>query len=320
MEHFRDGRRAFVKNTLGLGAAVLASPSAALCGYTPRSSMEDLSCYIFSKHLQFLSYEEMAEAAAELGFDGVDLTVRPKGHVEPERVEEELPRAVSAIKRAGIKADMMVSRVTDADEDVHRRVLKTAAAEGIQYYRMGYLSFHEDRTIPQSLADYHQSMLRLAGFNKTLGITGAYQNHAGMRVGAEMWDLYHLMKDIAPDQLGIQYDVRHAMVEGGTSWHNGLRLIEDQVTSIVLKDFVWKKIDGAWKVINVPLGEGMVDWLSYFKLLKSKQIAVPFTIHYEYDLGGVEHGDRDIHGMTQDEVFKMMKKDLQLARRLWTEA
>ena len=48
--------------------------------------MEPLKIHIFSKHLQFLIYKDMAEAAAEMGFDGIDLTVRPNGHVLPERV------------------------------------------------------------------------------------------------------------------------------------------------------------------------------------------------------------------------------------------
>ncbi len=51
---------------------------------------------IFSKHLQWLDYESMAGAAARLGFDGIDLTIRPGGHVPPEQAEEKLPRVVEA--------------------------------------------------------------------------------------------------------------------------------------------------------------------------------------------------------------------------------
>lgn len=40
-----------------------------------------LQLYIFSKHLQFLDYTGMSEAAREMGFDGIDLTVRPKDAV-----------------------------------------------------------------------------------------------------------------------------------------------------------------------------------------------------------------------------------------------
>ena len=61
-----------------------------------------LKIHIFSKHLQFLNYQDLAEAAAEMGFDGIDLTVRPKGHVLPERVESDMPKAVEAMRKVGL--------------------------------------------------------------------------------------------------------------------------------------------------------------------------------------------------------------------------
>ena len=41
----------------------------------------------FEKFLQDLSYEELADVIAELGFVGIEATVRNKGHVLPERVK-----------------------------------------------------------------------------------------------------------------------------------------------------------------------------------------------------------------------------------------
>jgi sugar phosphate isomerase/epimerase len=164
-------------------------------------------------------------------------------------------------------------------------------------------------------------MKQLAAFNKELGIAGTYQNHSGIRVGAEIWDIYHLLKDIDPSQLGSQYDIRHAVVEGGQSWANGLRLIAPQINTLVLKDFVWMKGKfGRWEVKNVPLGEGMVDFLAYFKIIKDLRIDVPVCIHYEYDLGGVEHGATKLEGMKASDIFKAMKRDLQFAKKIWLEA
>ena len=34
-----------------------------------------LKIHIFSKHLQFLNYQDMAEAVAEMGFDGIDINM-----------------------------------------------------------------------------------------------------------------------------------------------------------------------------------------------------------------------------------------------------
>ena len=40
-----------------------------------------------------------AETIKELGFDGIEATVRKKGHVLPERVEDDLPRLVEALQK-----------------------------------------------------------------------------------------------------------------------------------------------------------------------------------------------------------------------------
>jgi hypothetical protein len=51
--------------------------------------------------LQWLrTTDEVAEAAAEMGYDGVDITVRPyPGHVGPMRVMQDLPGFVNAIRQ-----------------------------------------------------------------------------------------------------------------------------------------------------------------------------------------------------------------------------
>ncbi len=275
--------------------------------------------YIFSKHLQFLNYSDMADAAAETGFDGIELTVRPGGHVEPEAVTERLPAAIQAIRRTGLKSDMMVTAIKGLDEPLTRSVLKTASTQGVIHYRLGYLRFSDDQDIFQSLKFYNSQMKELAAFNADLDLTGSYQNHSGTMVGAEIWDLYHLLEGIPSENLGCQYDIRHATVEGGTSWTRGLQLIRSKITSVVLKDFVWEKKNGEWRVKNVPLGSGMVDFKKYFDLLKSYQIQVPFTIHYEYDLYGAEHGHRDIAASQYPMIFDALRKDLLYARDLWQD-
>ena len=310
-------RRSFLKQSAVLSSTIALSPILKCTASTPKAYQPTYR--VFSKHLQFLDYKDMADAAAEIGFDGIDLTVRKGGHVLPENVKTDLPKAVEAIKAAGLKADMMATNVNNAEDEIHRQVLETAAKEGVKIYRLGYVSFDEKQSIPDRLRTLNQQMKRLADYNKKLGITGTYQNHAGKRVGAAIWDIHHLLEGIDADALGCQYDIRHATVEGGTAWNRGLELIRPKINCIVLKDFLWKKIDGKWKVYNVPLGEGMVDFDAYFKLLKSYSIEVPISLHYEYDLGGAEHGKRDLSSSQQAQVFKAMKRDLDFAKAKWEE-
>src|SRR5947208_1964149 len=57
---------------------------------------------MFSKMLAPYSVPEAGRAIRDLGFEGVDLTVRPGGHVLPEAVTEGLPAAVEALRRQGM--------------------------------------------------------------------------------------------------------------------------------------------------------------------------------------------------------------------------
>lgn len=181
-----------------------------------------LSVHLFSKHLQFLDFKEMSKVAAELGFDGLDLSVRPKGHVEPEQVETDLPKAVEAMANAGLLSIMMTTAITNGSDDVNKRILNTAADQGIQYYRMGYYSFEEGKSWKENLDAHRQDMEALAALNKDHGLHGAYQNHAGSRVGAYIPDIVYLLDGFDSKWAGCQYDIRHAMVEGGKAWPKGI--------------------------------------------------------------------------------------------------
>src|SRR5687768_1147671 len=67
---------------------------------------------VFSKPLQWLDYRQLAQTAAQTGFNGLDLTVRPGGHVLPEKVAQDLPRAVEEARKAGLEVTMLTTAIT----------------------------------------------------------------------------------------------------------------------------------------------------------------------------------------------------------------
>lgn len=260
----------------------------------------------------------MADAAAEIGFDGVDLSVRPNGHVLPEQVENDLPKAVEALGKAGLAPLMMTTAVHDPDSQVDQGVLETASKLGFQYYRMNYFRYLEGKSIPESIEHFQKIAKNLGQLNKTLGLTGCYQNHAGNYMGASIWELWELLKNADSQYMGAQYDIRHAVVEGGLSWQNGLRLIQPYAKTLAIKDFKWELNNGKWQAQNTPIGEGMVDFKSYFQLLKEYKLEVPVSLHLEYPIGGAEKGATKL---TNDKkiVFNAMKKDLKKIHDLWQQ-
>ncbi|MUU76993.1 sugar phosphate isomerase/epimerase family protein [Winogradskyella endarachnes] len=311
-------RRKFIKKT---GITVAGIPIAPLLMNMSSGIADDkpLDVHLFSKHLQFLDIKEAAEVAAELGFNGLDLTVRPKGHVLPEDTLTDLPKAISDINSVGSSCKMITTAITDINNAFDLDIIQTAAKHHVQFYRMNWYKYHEEITMEESIAIYQEQIKNLGEINKQHNIIGCYQNHAGTKVGASYWEINQLLESVNIDYFGVQYDIRHAMVDGGLSWQNGLKLLNDNIQTIVLKDYKWAKVNGKYKVINVPIGEGMVDFIKYFKLLKSYGLNPPVSLHLEYDLGGAEKG-RSEFKVDKKVVFDAMRSDLKMIQKLWKQA
>ena len=285
---------------------------------------EPFSISIFSKHLHWLDYNEMAMVAADIGFDGLDLTVRPQGHVLPERVEEDLPKAMEAVKKAGKDIFMITTSIIDADDPVTGKILKTASSLGIRHYRLGWMYYDDKKPVGENISLVQTRLSKLALLNEKYSISGEYQNHSGIDIagiyfGGSVWDLSGILKTINSRWLGSQYDIYHATVEGANAWPIALKLISPFIRTLDIKDFQWSKKDGKWSSESVPLGEGMVDFKKYFGLLKQLRMSGPVSVHYEYPLGGAESGAKVIT-MKREEIIKAMKKDLTILKNLLSEA
>jgi L-ribulose-5-phosphate 3-epimerase UlaE len=70
--------------------------------------------------------------------------------------------------------------------------------------------------------------------------------------------------------------------------------------------------------MNVPLGQGLVQFEEYIKKLDELNIKADFSIHYEYPLGGAEHGDRDIT-ISKEEFVKKTASDLAYFKKKLTD-
>ncbi len=308
----------YSQNLIALTDNTSATTSRKTTSNNVNASSLDIS--VFSKHLQFLNYEDMAEAAKEIGFDDIDLTVRPNGHVLPENVKDDLPKAIEACKKFGFSNKLITTNITSLEQAHSQDVINAASRLGVQYYRLGYYRTDPNTKVSEDMKKVRLNIEALAKYNASKNISGAFQNHAGeYYIGAEIWEIYQLLQGIDPSHLGCQYDIRHASVEGAQNWPTGLNLIKQNINSIVIKDYKWTKQKKGWRLENVPIGQGMVDFTRYFTQLKRANIKVPVSMHFEYDLGGAQHGGKELKGSPQ-KVFNMMKQDVNKVRALWEMA
>src|ERR1043165_5836720 len=66
----------------------------------------------FTKPFRDLGVEETARLVAEVGWDGVELPVRSKeGQIAPERVGDELPKFVEALRSKGKEVSIVTTEI-----------------------------------------------------------------------------------------------------------------------------------------------------------------------------------------------------------------
>jgi L-ribulose-5-phosphate 3-epimerase len=284
------------------GRAASAAGSAA--AQVPRRTTADLPVVFFSKHLGELGWADLGRAVREMGFAGVDLTVRPGGHVLPERVTEDLPRAVAAIRDGGSSVLMLTTGLTQVSDPAARPTMQAADAVNIRLLKAGYYRyrFEDVRRELRDAAAAYAGLVRLAG---EAGVVFAYHNHSGSYVGAPVWDMAEMVEPLPAASAAYYFDVRHATVEGGDAgWRLATHLVAPRLRMLAVKDFYWgKRADGRWQVVECPLGEGMVNWPAFFAEIAKAGFAGPISIHVEYEPGGrtpVEKQDRMMEAAARD--------------------
>jgi sugar phosphate isomerase/epimerase len=272
-----DRRQFLTAVSTSLAAAALSAGTTGKAEDLPANPATKIC--VFTKPFNSLSFDELADRMAELGVDGIEAPIRAGGHVEPEQVEDRLPALHEALQKRGLEITVMTSDVNDPSDRLTERVLRTAATLGIPRYRMKYFKYDLKQSVIKQIRSWQPQLRELAAMNHDFGIQGLYQNHSGSTYcGAAIWDLRIALDGIPSDDLGIAYDIRHATAEGGTSWPATFNMIQPQIRTVYVKDFVWG--DGP-QPINVPLGDGRVD-PKFFSLLKTSGFSGPISLHEEY--------------------------------------
>jgi sugar phosphate isomerase/epimerase len=239
----------------------------------------------FSKPFQHLTAEQTAELVAKVGWDGIECPVRAKGQIEPERVAEDLPRLVEVLRSQGLDVLLVATDITSMQTSHAEAVLRTMARLGIKRLRLGFFTYRSEGWPPDRLKEIAPALRDIAAACKELGLQAGFQNHSGRQyVGAPVWDVFSMIRDLDPAQMGFCFDIGHATIEGGLSWPVEARLAEPLLTAVLVKDFYWKKEPAGWREVWCPLGDGMVN-RAFFEWLKRTTYRGPICQHHEYPLG-----------------------------------
>src|SRR5512133_303180 len=93
-------RRDFIITTSAATAGAVINPQIIAGKAIPDAKIFPIC--VFTKCLQFLDYDRLGETLAKVGFKNAELSVRKGGHVLPQNVKTDLPKAIKALQKSGV--------------------------------------------------------------------------------------------------------------------------------------------------------------------------------------------------------------------------
>ena len=230
---------------------------------------------MFSKHLQDMDVAGAGRAIKALGFDGVELTVRPGGHVEPERIADDLPRAVAVLQEIGLDVPALVTDIKSKDAPYSHDVCAAAALVGATHLRNTAWPYRPFGQIREQVAAATRNARELEDLGREYGLRICVHCHSGSTLTAHGALLAQIIAGTDPRYVAASFDLGHLTVEGGNGgWIQSIDLLQDRIGIVAVKSFGWfaepdpQGTGSRWTPRLVPLAEGAVQWARAFTLLR----------------------------------------------------
>ena len=253
---------------------------------------------LYSVSLQWADYDEAADTAVKAGWPAIGWTARPGGHVSPENVVRDLPRAIGAAKKAGLQTPIIITPIRDAESPHAEAYLDTMSKLGLRYYQAPPLGRYDyTKDLAPQLDVWKPKLEAVAKLNEKYGTTAVYHVEGGAgNIGGGVWDLWFAIKDFDPRHVGMDFDLGHATMKGGPEVWESIRFAHKNILSMASKDIRWARKtdppqgprrsdpseDWPWTAEYVVPGTGMVNFSAAFQYMKSIGFAGSFLHYSEY--------------------------------------
>ncbi len=251
---------------------------------------------VFSKMLKDLNLEQLIDFAKELGIDGYDMAVRPGYPVNPDNVEEALPKAAEQFRAVGLDIPMVTAHtgVLMPDEE-GERLMAAMDAAGVRRLKLGYFKF-----VPGEMDYWHEvdkarkALEGWAELAQKYNVRACYHTHSQRCLGLNAGTLAHLIRGFDPNLIGAFLDAGHLRAEG-EEFAVAVAIVKEHLSMVAVKDFLLERIDvenhGSVKRRVVEAGQGMCDWTAIFTELKRIGFDGSVSIHCEFEAAEDERMD-----------------------------
>ena len=185
---------------------------------------------VFTKPWKTMPLSELAAFVSRLGFDAIELPVRPGFQVEPQDVARGLPQAVRQFAEFGVKVASIAGPTGEA-------AIAACAAAGVPIIRVmvpiepqGYWATEEQ---------VHREYDALIPLLDRYGVKVGVQNHCDRFVCNAM-GLWHLIGKYDPRHVAAVWDAAHNALQGEEP-ELALEIVWSHLCMVNLKNAFWRR-------------------------------------------------------------------------------
>jgi sugar phosphate isomerase/epimerase len=312
-------RRNFVVRTSALGIALSTGANLLADGPAQDSTVpgqKDQFC-AFTESFQVWRVAEVCKRFKAIGLDGLDLTVRPGGHIEPGDAPKQLPSAVKTAGENGVKI-LMLSTAIDSTDRVNEELVAVAGQLGVDRIKLGYFFYKEFGSLRQQIDDVGRRLDGIVRMCRKYNVRPCVHIHSGKTIPSGGAVAYMLLRNRRPEEVGAYVDPMHMTLEGGIDgWRQGLDLLAPWVAISSLKNASWmpterdKNGQQLWTTKKCPVADGIAVIPEYLAALKQLGFHGLYTLHSEYQGSG---SWRDLNA---DECLKQTEEDFKFVRQFF---
>lgn len=247
--------------------------------------MQNINFSVFTKPWKGISLSQLGEWVHSLGFDGIELPVRPGYQVEPENVAA-LPKAAATLAESGVA---IYSVAGPADE----ATIAACAEAGVPTIRV-MANVGKDESYLEAEVRWQREYDALVPLLEQYGVQLGVQNHNG-RFIANALGLRRLVEKYDPRHVAIVWDAAHEALDGNQP-DLALDIVWSHLCMVNLKNAFWQRTSGPearharWQVYWTGGRFGRADWSRVASELKARQYKGVVCLTAEYsDEEAVNH-------------------------------
>jgi len=241
-------------------------------------SMGTNTLSVFTKPWRDLQLGELGTLVRRLGFQAIELPVRPGYQVVPERAITVLPDAVRMLADGGVA----VASVAASPE---YGIIEACARAGVPLIRdMARVRPGERYTDAE--IRLRTGYARLGPALASVGVKLGIQNHAGSFVPNAL-GLRALLSDLDPAVFVAVWDAAHEALAGMPPQY-ALDVIAPRLGMVNLKNGYWRRVGDcgtagqAWEIVWTDGRTGLARWDEVARLLRDRGYAGVICLTAEY--------------------------------------